>query len=226
MATQQVALNRLQRADVEALGQLPLNQYEQIKEAISKIGQRSIVATDVLPILNEYFPEERSSSILKTLVALATTSRYSGQSLADTVDNIRTSDPQSDTSEQLFEIGAERAQQLLSLPFILSSAKAVDLSYDYQNLYRSSRVLVDIRPIFDDTRSDLVGGIVSFVMRLDYSNGPMGHTLSVAMDMPDILQLKAACEIALQKARASQGFLEKKGHLMSFIVGDETHGDE
>ena len=95
--------------------------------------------------------------------------------------------------------------RLLDSPFFTVTAKASKLAYDFASLLRNARLITDARPVFSDeqsTQPDIVGMVVSHVLRLDCENADQQHSLSIVMDQLDVQKLRDACDRALLKASA------------------------
>lgn len=95
-------------------------------------------------------------------------------------------------------------RQLLSLKNVWLVAKATDLAYEYSNLFEDARVITDIRPLFNQQATALDAAVISFTLRLYFDSREHHHSLSIAMDEPDIKHLKAECERALAKAQTAR----------------------
>jgi len=98
-------------------------------------------------------------------------------------------------------------------------SNAIELSYDYANLYRSGRIITDIRPLFTDDASAIEGAVISFTLRLHYDSDDASHEISVAMDEMDVDQLFEQCERALTKAKTAKLKIEES--IPAFITGSE-----
>ena len=103
----------------------------------------------------------------------------------------------------------EAFRRLLSSGRIATIAKALDLSYDYENLVQSARIVTDVRPVFDDEVNQIDGAVVSFTLRLKYMSLKGDNGISVAMDKGDVESLLRECERALQKADLTTQTLAK-----------------
>src|SRR5206468_2991943 len=91
-------------------------------------------------------------------------------------------------------------------------AKARDLAFDFERLYTRARILTDIRPIYDDPRNAIVGADIIQSLRLDYvSSDGDTKTITIALDIPDLEQLKKCCEDALQKSEVARKLIEGSG---------------
>jgi hypothetical protein len=90
--------------------------------------------------------------------------------------------------------------RLISSAKVETTAKVLDLSYDYANLLQTTRIVTDIRPVFDNEVTRIDGAVVSFTLRLNYDNIEGSHSLSIAMNQADVEFLKQQCERALTKS--------------------------
>lgn len=104
------------------------------------------------------------------------------------------------------------------------TAKAIDLAYDFANLFRRGRILTDVRPLFNQTNDDIEGVVISYTLRLRYDNVAGDHDLSLAMDQRDVEQLKQECEKALKKGATAKGKMASL-NVAAFITG-ERNNDE
>jgi hypothetical protein len=114
-------------------------------------------------------------------------------------------------------------EQLLSAESIILAAKAIDLSFDVERFCVASRIITDIRPVFDAERSEIIGSTIRHTLRLEYTgiDGTV-TSVSVGLDADDIAHLKDACEEATLKVEAAKRLLEKSGVNDVIIPGEET----
>ena len=112
-------------------------------------------------------------------------------------------------------------RELLDLQQVWTVAKAVDLAYEYANLFESGRIVTDIRPVFDAEGSSLSGAIVTYTLRLNYDNREGDHSISLAMDENDIARLKEECERALSKGRTALEHMINGSTIPTIIAGSE-----
>ena len=82
------------------------------------------------------------------------------------------------------------------------SSKATSLANTHQNLLLSSRLLTDVRPVFDDAGTKILEMVISHTLALNIHDGRSERQLiTITLDMEDILSLKEQCERAERKAR-------------------------
>lgn len=113
--------------------------------------------------------------------------------------------------------------ELLSLEAIGIVTKALHLSFDYTNWLEDFRILTDVRPVYDDLHSKMVGAIISQVLRVDFQSSDGSHTLSIALSEEDVNVIQTAAEEALKKAREAKRLLSEKLQLKAFIAGEENY---
>ena len=115
----------------------------------------------------------------------------------------------------------EPFKDLLSLDNVKIVAKALDLHYDYANLFQSARVVTDIRPLFDDDGTKIKAAVVSFTLRLYFDNREGDHSLSLALDEADVQELMKQCERALVKAKTAKSLMERN-RMPILVAGDDS----
>ncbi len=102
-------------------------------------------------------------------------------------------------------------------------SKALDLAYEHANLLQGTRIVTDVRPIFNDVdgeHMEIDAAVVAFTLRLYYDNREGDHSLSVALDETDVLKLKYQCERAVQEARLTQHRMWDKADIPTIISGE------
>jgi hypothetical protein len=90
------------------------------------------------------------------------------------------------------------------------ASKAADLIVEHENVFSSSRVLTDLRPIFKPEVKDGIGGaLISHILKIDYENINGTQESFFALDLGDIEQLLEQLERALEKDESLKRLLEK-----------------
>lgn len=80
------------------------------------------------------------------------------------------------------------------------SRKAEQLTYTQPNLLLESRIITDIRPIFNDAGNAILESIVTHSLVVKYSDGESTKKIHLSMDAEDIATMKRLCERAEKKA--------------------------
>ena len=112
--------------------------------------------------------------------------------------------------------------ELLKLESVQIATKALDISYEYANVLQYSRIMTDVRPIFNEDADEIRGAVVSFTLRMNYYNAGEGKSLSIALDAADLRILSYQCNRALQKAETAKKRLSAKSlGIPSTIAGED-----
>ncbi len=101
-------------------------------------------------------------------------------------------------------------------------AKAMDLSYEYANLYRRARILTDIRPLFMSDAESVEAAVISYTLRLRFDSADGEHELSIAMDEGDVRELRDQCERALKKARVARDLMANTAAIPTIVTGERS----
>jgi hypothetical protein len=109
--------------------------------------------------------------------------------------------------------------KLVALENIGTTAKALDLSLDFEHRLDDVNILTDIRPVYSVNRDKIVGGIICSRLRLRYDDEDGSKSISISMDKDDIDKLKDACVDALNKIKLASDMV-KTSKLPSFVIGD------
>jgi hypothetical protein len=109
--------------------------------------------------------------------------------------------------------------RLLKSPSVALSAKALDISYDFERVYTSSRFLTNVRPVYTEKHDAIIGATIVHTLRLDYisANGEE-NSISLAIDQSDIQKLQEACKDALEKASLAKGKFEGRNEGVEIII--------
>ena len=99
--------------------------------------------------------------------------------------------------------------------------KALELSYDYSNLFQTAKILADIRPVFDRQASKMEGAIISYSLRLTFRSLRESESLTIALDEKDVKQLIETCTRALKKADVAKKTMQGCGLPSTYITGEE-----
>jgi hypothetical protein len=113
-------------------------------------------------------------------------------------------------------------RRVLSTKAVRLVSKAIDLSYEYANVYQRGRIITDIRPLYNDDASSIEGAVVSFTFRLRFDSVDGNHGLSIAMDEVDVLQLREQCDRALLKAKTALDVMIQRAGIATSVTGSQT----
>jgi len=110
-------------------------------------------------------------------------------------------------------------EQFLSLDNIVTTAKALELSFDFEHTLTDVKILTDIRPVYSPDRDKIIGGIICNRLRFKYRDEDGDKSISLAIDKDDIEQLQKMCAEARTKIELASNLL-KSGGLPTFISGE------
>ncbi len=219
-------LGKQQSADLKALMDTEASVLVQLKQAIENSPDVPLT----LDALSECFDKtlnnsSSAGSAFRVVVGLTQLIRQTHVDVDDLVQNLPESmlstDPDENTkTREAWSAIADSLKSLLQCEKIHVAIKAQGLAYDYANLYRSAKIMTDIRPVFDASAEQIFGSIVSFTLRLDFDSRDGDHNLSVAMDQGDVKKLMEECERALRKAQTAKSYVLDHEHII--IAGDKA----
>ncbi|MCH8043700.1 MAG: hypothetical protein IID44_08260 [Planctomycetes bacterium] len=84
---------------------------------------------------------------------------------------------------------------------LMISAKANFLTYERQNVLHQTRIITDIRPVFDKAAETIREMIVTHTLVVNYSGGGNPTELHLALDRTDIETLREQCDRADVKSQ-------------------------
>lgn len=88
-----------------------------------------------------------------------------------------------------------------------AARKAIELSYDFPDVFRRAQIYTDIRPVFDLGVENITSAVISHCLRLSYTTGERVEDLALVMENREIIQLKEQCERAIKKGNVAEQLL-------------------
>jgi hypothetical protein len=204
--TIQINLNKSQIADLKAILELGPQLLGKVVDRIDQLEPAPLAPAELQSAIQEVVPGDATvvDGILRQALSLTSLQRRrkleTDAVLGGVRSGLKTADPPWDgpAIERWREL-EPAFRRLISSKKIETTAKVLDLSYDYANLLQATRIVTDIRPVFDNDVTKIDGAVVSFTLRLSYDNSEGNHSLSIAMNQEDIKILKDQCDRALKK---------------------------
>ncbi|SIN72283.1 hypothetical protein SAMN05444166_0435 [Singulisphaera sp. GP187] len=221
----QLRLSKTQISDLKAIVELGSETLNRLAEQIETVTPPPFSPPELNRVVTETIREnpEAVDPVTRQLLSFASLRRRRGLEVDDVLSGLKAALRDSGTEVAAAWEGTEAAfRRLLSSGRIATIAKALDLSYDYENLVQSARIVTDVRPVFDDELSRIDGAVVSFTLRLKYVSLEGDNGISLAMDKGDVEMLLRECERALQKATLATETLSKLP-IRTLISGAGTH---
>jgi hypothetical protein len=104
----------------------------------------------------------------------------------------------------------ERLHVLLRLESIRLLSKVLELSFEASQVFHSTRILTDLRPVFALASGlDVKGLMVVHTLKIEYFTGEGTKETYISMDDDDIARLSQVLERAKKKAEVLRAFIAK-----------------
>jgi len=181
---------------------------QQIESVISKaleIERTSGISAFVQRIARELeFDVPDVGNIISILRNLKRVEEYSGlhgekllRSLSSVLELRGWDEDQLKAYNELLPTIERALEQLSPDSGLMVSAKTTSLAYERQNVLHKSRILTDLRPVFNESASEIKDMILTHSLVLYYSDGAkQPQELHLTLDWQDIAQLREACDRA------------------------------
>jgi hypothetical protein len=123
-------------------------------------------------------------------------------------------------SDDLMDALRSNLQKLLKVPSIGLGAKATGVKFENERNLMNSRVLTDVRPVFQLDSTDIGGAILVHTLKLEYvDSGDTSKEFFVVLDSADIDVLISKLQRAKEKAQKLEEMLAKSS--VPLIDSDE-----
>lgn len=230
-----MALSPHKLLNSEALQKLTERDSDDFASLARKLVQSrpkaTIRSTALLQAVEKVFGDrEYSAAICSQLVAMATIRRIEAKEISEVYDNIvRTMliNGLSEDQQAWYKKIRNSFLDLLGLESVRLVAKTLHLSTDYSDVMLSSNVITDIRPVFDNDRSEVLGGVVTQTLRIHYVGGDSPYNeqeISLSLDRDDIDKLIKELEKAKNKSKSAKEFLAAAVGDNVLVSGEDTYG--
>ena len=147
-------------------------------------------------------------NILEAIVSLYPLQAYSSLTIEDLASSLgeavaELEDFHNVTEEQK-KIFEARITTLLSINGALDVASKVgELLLEYEHLFLGSRIITDIRPVFDSDLNKIpAGALIVHTLKLEYKQGNEEKDFYIALDTNDVKKLREQLDRAEQKAES------------------------
>jgi hypothetical protein len=203
---------------------------EQLASLALKLNSLQPIPIEADQLLNDISKhldsETKAETLLRQLISLSMVGRQSENSSREVVLALRNA-LESEKRLPDWDGVATQFQSLLDSAPVRLVTKAMDLSYDYANVLRGTKILTDLRPLFNESGESVEGGVVTYTLRVTYSNGDSRNDISLALDMEDVLKLQDQCERAIAKSKSMQQQFIRSSERPCLISGEvEEISDE
>ena len=224
----QLYLSPEQLQALSIIRDLGTEKIQTIVEKLSSITPPLLRPSELRQILGELLPSdpEAIDVLVGQVISLYTLKRGRGLTTEQLLEGLRYGINRSDagwapTDISRWEEIEPQFGDLLSIWAVTTIVKAMDLSFDYVNLLQNSKIVTDVRPIFNEEATKIEGAIVSFTLRLYYDSIAGSQSMSIALDEQDVEKLLQTCQRALTKAETAKAFMLNSGVKKTVISGGE-----
>jgi hypothetical protein len=205
--TIQIRASKHQLADLKRIVEIGPSRLHDIRLRLQEKHLSNLRPQELLKVAGEVIDEDDAELLVRQLLSLHGIVRQSGATVEDVVDGIRIAFEQQGESVG-FDPAAwsavdDELKLLVADSRIRLAATAIELAYDYANLLRRTRILTDIRPLYNDPADVIEGAVVSYTLRLRFDSADGEHELSIALDESDVRTLQEQCGRALKKAETA-----------------------
>ncbi len=223
----QLSLTKNQISDVLAICGLPLDSIKGVLDTVVQAKVAPLHPDHVRRALPE--TEKRADeiqSLLRLSLGLISLQRHTDLTAEIILDMIGASFSRGSEAESAFDPKKWKARRPLLATILANDrfqtiSKALELSYDYMNILQTSRIITDVRPLYDADGDHVEGLIIAFTLRVIYDSAEGQHSLSLALDSADIKRLEEQCCRALVKARAARDKIAEPAGLPSLVSGSQ-----
>jgi hypothetical protein len=222
-------LTTSQKDDYKIIAGIDPGRLAVAADALKTQERRMLRPAEIRAALSPPLDVHEARAVVQQVVALLTLKRrrrlLDPEALTQAVTEALRSTPAKWNAEDLERWDTVRPafERIVSAEPVMVVAKALHLSFDYANWLEGARILTDIRPVFDDTHREILGAIISHVLRLDFGSDDGSHTVSVAMTEEDVEMLRQACEESLKKSREAKQLATDRLDISAFIAGEENY---
>lgn len=189
---------------LRTLTDLPVGQVQSLCAALAdKITIKLSIQEDVGEVILDLFPnlsEQANEVLSEAVIGIHFLSASGQRSAKDLADDISLAISKTGDDEDIAQ-RVEKLTAILAVPSLKASAKAWSLVDEHDKIYIGSRVLTDVRPIFDDSIGDpLKASLVTHTLKVTARVNGSPKNYFIACDNDDIGDLIKNLQRALDKA--------------------------
>lgn len=222
----------LTRASINDLAAIAEIGPDKLKQVVGRLSQPPggtlLKVGELRAVLEDVLPGPQAQAILRQVITLLTTSRrqhYTESGIPEAVTEALRRQATAWSPGQFADW--ERVEPvfgtLLGVEAVSTVAKALDLSFDYANWLDGVRIITDVRPVYNKAHDDIIGAVISQVLRLEYTSDDGPHTVSIALSEQDVEEICRVCREAKAKADRAQVLAKDRWKLKAFVSGSENY---
>jgi len=219
----QLRVTKRQLADLKQISELGTDRLREVQRTLCETKRPLLRPSELVESLRGTLGED-AELLARQLLSLHGLVRRSGSSVEEVFSAIQRA-----VEQQGEEVGilahdwvdvSDIVQELVQDQNVRLASTAIELAYDYANLLQRTKILTDIRPVFNEAADEIEAAVVSYTLRLRYDSADGEHELSIAFDESDIKTLIDQCRRALAKATTAHAMLAEKCNVSVVISGE------
>jgi len=222
----QLRIAKHQLMDLKRIAKLGTSKLETIQKKLDNIEKPALRPQDLIEAIEDLAGED-TEPLVRQLLSLRGLVRQSGHSVSEVFsgvrDAIQLNGPDIDFVWDSWLNVENEVKKLVQLQCVRLATTAIELSYDYANLLQRTKILTDIRPLYNNDADEIEGAVISYTLRLRYDNAGGENELSIAMDESDINQLVEQCRRAIKKAETARKMIDDKIEIAVDISGKRSN---
>lgn len=218
-------LSKQHAADLERICAIGVGELANAAGSLTLHTTHLLRAADLAKLFsNENITKEDAEALATQVVALKRLAvRYSLTS-HETLVALTNSLKASAHTERLHESWPARMpilEGMLEDPKILILAKATELYFDHCASLEDVRILTDLRPVFNETRSSVVGAVIFSTLKLDFKVSEGSKSVEIVLDLEDLEKLEQQAVGAKTKTQALRKFMREVVGLDHAVFAEE-----
>jgi hypothetical protein len=220
----QLRATKHQLADLKRLVEVGPDRLSSVHAKVAGLAKLTLRPRELLDEVGEILGQADAEPLVRQLLSIQGIVRQSGLPVQEVISGVRAAiEEQSlDNAFNVCEwLKIERIlSSLVELKCVRLAATALELAYDYANLLKRTKILTDIRPLYNESGDAIEAAVVSYTLRLKYDSADGDHELSIALDEADIKSLMRQCERAVKKAATARNLMVEMCNLSVSIPGE------
>jgi hypothetical protein len=219
MADRMIRLSKPQADDISFICSFGVGLLSEVAAAIEALPP-TMKKGKVQEAISAVAGGDKAERIRRIIFSLATVHRRNFDDASSLLDSVSVPPEWGEQQRQKWRECKPSFARLLSAKSIVLAAKATDLSFDVERFCVGARIITDIRPVFDEQRSSIVGSTIRQTLRLEYmSIDGTVTSVSIGLDANDISRIRRACEEAMRKVSVVTETLQRAGITELLIPG-------
>jgi hypothetical protein len=214
--------------EILEFGQIAEPQAADLEKVYSGLENRLEPVDSLLAHALPHVPDvDVARTLIEQIITINQFSSHVGMNVEDFIDSqirefSKTLDLEGSLADQL-SLSLSRLEKLASLQVFQLASKAIELTYDRDNLLQRTRIMTDVRPLFTKDGVEIEGAVVAHTLRISFDSAGSDCEMSLALDDTDLRQLISDCERALIKAETAREKLCEAANIPTIANPGDAH---